>query len=228
MKTLAALSAGIVLAANALLAANPSAEQLSSESSGNSFKPAQRDLTKVFLQIGSSLEQYGSPEPYLRHMAREHDRIEAKYRKVLGKPAQSYRPSYMTNDYLNKFAANWDALSPKLGLAPVTKDIGKLMQDSITGTRGSGTIIIESLNRHQKRVFDAMAGSGESVAFDALKAELITRLELDKPNVDEWKYETARRDAVSSALIIHGVTTKLFERLDQTAALKKPLEPRER
>ena len=32
------------------------------------FKPAQSDLTEVFLQIADSLEFYGGPEPYLRHM----------------------------------------------------------------------------------------------------------------------------------------------------------------
>ena len=51
--------------------------------------------------------------------------------------------------------------------------------------------------------------------FETLKAQLITRLELDKKRVDEERYEIARRDAVSFALGIQGVTLKLFKRLDE-------------
>ncbi len=42
----------------------------------------------------------------------------------------------------------------------------------------------------------------------------MSRLELDKKQVDEERYEIARRDAVSFALGIKGVTLKLFARLD--------------
>ena len=89
------------------------------------------------------------------------------------------------------------------------------MRNAIKGTRGTGTIIVEIFNQHQGRVLDSMTRKGRQPAdFEALRAALVTRLELDKNVVDESRYEIARRDAVSFALGIHGITMKLFKRLD--------------
>ena len=179
------------------------------------FKRAQTDLTEIFLQLAGSLEFSGSPEPYLRHMQAEHDQIEAKYQQKYRKAPQSHRPPQLTRDSLARLCSNWNTLSPKLGLEPLTKDIGHLMRNAIKGTRGTGTMIVEILNQHQARVFDAMAGrGGKSADFDVLKSELITRLELDKTHIDDSGYSIPQRDAVSSAIVIHGVTTKLFKNLD--------------
>ncbi len=182
----------------------------------SAFKPAQRDLTEVFLQIGASLKQEGSPIPYLLHMKAEHGRVQAKYEQRLGKAGRSYCPAYMTDEYLARLAVNWDALSPRLGLDSYARNVGDLIGDAIHGTRGTGTTLVEVFNEHQIRVFDAMAGKpNDALAnFEHLKAQLITRLELDKDDVNEWKYEVARRDAVGTAVIIHGATMKLFKRLD--------------
>jgi hypothetical protein len=199
---------------NTCAAGTPS-EYLKSFDPAKGFKPAQRDLTEIFLQIAGSLEHHGSPVPYLRHVATEHTRVEALYRQELGTVPKSFRPAYMTDDYLDRLAANWTALSPKLGLDPLARDIGHMMRDAIKGTRGTGTILVEIFNRHQARIFDSMAGKKVGrVDYDSLRAELVSRLELDKKQVDEERYEIARRDAVSFALGIQGVTRKLFARLD--------------
>jgi hypothetical protein len=211
---LAAIIIGFLLPAVALAASQP--EYLSSFDPAKGFKPAQRDLTEIFLQIAGSLEQYGSPEPYLRHVASEHDRVEALYLKKGGKAARSFRPAYMTDQYIDKMCANWRALSPQLGLDPLAKDVGHMMRDAIKGTRGTGTIIVTICNEHQARVFDSLAGRGGPADFDALKAQFVSQLELDKKAVDEERYEIARRDAISFALGIHGVTMKLFNTLDKS------------
>ena len=191
-------------------------EYLDSFNPAKGFKPVQRDLTEIFLQLAGSLEEYGSPEPYLRHVASGHSRIETLYRQKSGKNPQSFRPDYITDAYLDRLSANWKILSPKIGLEPYAKEFGHMMRDAILGTRGTGTIIVEILNHHQERVFVAMSGKRAPAAdFESLKTELISRLELDKKTVDEGGYEVARRDAVRCAIIIHGITMKLFEKLDQ-------------
>ena len=216
MKTTLALIFGFMLACQPLSIGADSPEYLQSFDPAKGFKPAQDNLTQIFLQIAGSLEFYGSPEPYLRHMAKEHERIEGLYLRKNGKVPKSYRPAYMTDEFLNRLAANWNLLSPKLDLETYAKDVGHAMRNAIKGTRGTGTILIDIFNEHQARVFDNMAGKGGAPAdFEALKAQLVTRLELDKAIVDEERYETARRDAVSFALGIDGETKKLFKRLDQ-------------
>lgn len=215
MKTLLIIVASLLLS----LASGHAAERpefFAAFDPAKGFKPAQDNLTQVFLQMAGSLEFYGSPEPYLRHVADEHKRIEALYLRKNGKAPRSYRPAYMTDDFIDRLAANWKLLSPKLGLEPYAKDVGHMMRDAIKGTRGTGTILIDIFNQHQARVLDQMAGKGGAPAdFETLKAQLITRLELDKAVVDEERYEIAHRDAVSFALGIDGVTKKLFKRLDQ-------------
>lgn len=201
---------------NAASAADRTPEYLQSFEPSKGFKPVQRDLTEVFLQLAGSLEYYGSPVPYLRHVAAEHARVEALYRQKFGKNPTSFRPAYLTDDYIDGLAKNWDFLSPKLGLEPFAKNAGNTMRDAIKGTRGTGTIIVEIFNRHQGGVFDQITGTGgKDGDFETLRAELVRRLELDKPVVDEAGYEVAHRDAVSFALGIHGSTMKLFKRLDQ-------------
>lgn len=216
MKTIiAAFLIGLILACQSSALAGESPEYLQSFNPTNGFKPAQKNLTEIFLQLAGSLEFYGSPEPYLRHVKSEHQRIEAKYQHETGKQPQSHCPAYMTDDYIDRFASNWNLLSPKLDLKPFTQDIGHLLRLAIKGTRDTGTIAVEIFNEHQKLVFNSIAGTGnESAGFGLLKSNLVARLELDRQNVNEEKYEIPRRDAVSYAIIIHGVTMKLFKKLD--------------
>ena len=190
-------------------------EYLASFDPAKGFKPAQRDLTEVFLQIAGSLEYSGSPVPYLRHVQQEDARVAVLYQQKYGHPPKTFHPAYMTDEYLDRFASNWDALSSKLGLESYAREFGNTMRDAILGTRGSGTIIVEIFNEHQARVFNAMAGkSSKGADFESLRLQLVKRLELNKSIVDEGKYEVPRRDAVRSAIIMHGITMKLFKRLD--------------
>lgn len=196
------------------VAATP--EYVDSFDPAKGFKPAQRDLTEVFLQLAGSLESNGSPVPYLRHVAAEHQRIENLYRQKFGKAPASFRPDYLTDEYINKLAKNWDLLSPKLGLDAYAKEFGHTMRDAIKGTRGTGTIIVDILNQHQAKVFNSIVGKSERGAdFESLSKELIVRLELNKKHHEYEGYEVARRDAVSFSLDIQGVTLKLFTRIDQ-------------
>lgn len=216
MKTVAVFAFAVFLAVNVAAAANERFEYLASYDPAKGFKPAQRDLTEIFLQLAGSIEAHGSPVPYLKHVAAEHSRIENLYRRKSGKEPKSFRPAYMTDAYLDKLAANWNILSPKIGLEPYAKDVGHMMRDGIKGTRGTGTIAVAIFNEHQTVVFEEMAGkSREPAGFERLKKQLISRLELNNLDVDEWGFETARRDAVTYALGIHGVTMKLFKRLDE-------------
>ena len=216
MKTFVALIVSLFVNLPDLSRAAERPEYFASFDPAKGFKPAQRDLTEIFLQLAGSLEANGSPEPYLRHAAAEHIRIENFYRQKFGREPRSFRPAYLTDTYIDKLTANWNLLSPKLGLDAWAKEFGRFMRDAIKGTRGNGTIIIEIFNQHQTRVFDEMAGKAKQPAdFEALRKELVRRLELDKKVVDENRYEIPRRDAISYAIIIHGLTMKLFKRLEE-------------
>jgi hypothetical protein len=203
---------GFCLSHLASVVAAPTSDSFFDSAKG--FKPAQTDLTEIFLQIAKSLEFYGSPVPYLRHMKQEHARIEADYKQRTGKVPTSHCPPYMDDDYINQVSETWDKLSPKVGLIPMTKHIGDLMTDAIQGTRGTGTILVEIFNTHQAHVFDAMAGRRESAGFDELQSQLIERLELDKAEVNEAQYELPQRDAVGFSLGIQGTVIKLYKKLD--------------
>jgi hypothetical protein len=160
-------------------------EYLASFDPAKGFKPAQSDLTEVFLQIAGSLEAYGSPEPYLRHMKDEHARIEGKYRQRFDGTSKAYWPAYVDDAYLERVEANWKLLDPKLKLETLAKNTGRLMRSAIQEAQGNGdALLVGILSQHQKRVYAAMTGKGsEPTDFDALKTELTSRLGLDKAPV---------------------------------------------
>lgn len=190
-------------------------EYLASFDPARGFKPAQADLTEVFLQIAGSLEYYGTPEPYLRHMNAEHERIRAKYQDRLHWESKASWPAYMTSEYFEQFTTNWNALAPKLGLTTLAKNTGHNMRDAILGTRSNGTMLVEIFNQHQAKVFDLLAGkSREPADFDVLKKELITRLYLDQSVIHDENFKMAERDAVDFASGIHGPVIELFRKLD--------------
>jgi hypothetical protein len=207
----------VMLECQPLVLAGTPPEYLQSFDPEKGFKPAQKDLTEIFLQIAGSLEFYGSPEPYLRHMANEHTRIETIYQKKYGKAGKSFRPAQITDQYIDTLSSSWKFVSPKFGLDVFAKEIGDAMRDGIQGTRGTGTIVVEIFNEHQSLAFEAMAGKGNQPAdFDALKAKLVTGLELDKARVDDRNYPVPRRDAVRSAIIIRGIISELYQRIDDS------------
>lgn len=179
------------------------------------FKPAGTNLTEIFLQLAGSLEAHGSPEPYLRHMQKEHERISARFAAKMGKAPQSRMPAYLTPEYIDRMIANWNLLAPRLGLDVFAKETGGFVREGIRGTRDTGTIVVEIFNAHQKRVVEQMKkGDSGGTAFDELKAKLFTELEFNKEDVDMTGYEIPRRDAVSYAIIFRGTQEKLFQKID--------------
>lgn len=190
-------------------------EYLASFDPAKGFRPAQRDLTEIYLQIGGSLEVYGSPIPYWQHVMAEQKRIEGLVEQKTGHRPSSLCPDFMTAAYVEGVAKNWNLLSPQLNLDRYAKEVGNVMRDAILGTRGTGTILVGIFNTHQSNVFSSMTGkSANGADFEALRSELVSRLELNKESVDEARYEIARRDAVSFALGIQGRTKNLFARVD--------------
>ncbi|TLD71474.1 hypothetical protein FEM03_08080 [Phragmitibacter flavus] len=140
------------------------------------FKPAQTNLTNIFLQIAGSMEYYGSPEPYIEHIQAEHGRVSEKFRSKTGKTRNSL-PDHLTDEYLNQLVTNWNLLSPKLGLDVLAKEAGRCTRQGIQGEQNTGTVAIEILNRHQELVFEAMKG-GNSVegGFEHLQLKLQSAL----------------------------------------------------
>lgn len=99
----------------------------------NGFKPAQRDLTKIFLQMAGSLEHFGTPEPYIRHVLAEHTRIAAKYKSATGKDDTAL-PTYLTDDFVEHLLGNWKKLTPGLKLDSLCRQSGRNMRLAIMGT----------------------------------------------------------------------------------------------
>jgi hypothetical protein len=179
------------------------------------FKPAQTSLTQVFLQLAGSLEYHGSPEPYIRHMEAEHKRVSVLYEQKTGKPHNGRMPAHMTAEYIDQFIANWNSLSPKLNLNELAREVGRCAREGIRGTRDTGTIAIEIFNEHQDRVMTGMkSGNSAGADFERFRAEVKNKLEFDKSDVTLVGYDTARRDAVSYALILDGRFNALFEKID--------------
>lgn len=186
------------------------------------FKPAQANLTDVFLQLAGSLEHSGSPELYLRHMQKEHARIAGKFTVKTGKAYVSRMPSHMTDAYIDKLIANWNILSPKLKLDDLAKEAGRCAREGIRGTRETGTIAVQMFNEHQKLVADEMAAGGEQkTSFEQLRTRLEEGLEYKKEKISMVGYDASRRDAIRYALIFEGVLAELYEQLDKSLAPTK-------
>jgi|GEM_PF-3342982 len=203
-----------------LVGAEP-AEYLRYFDPAKGFRPAQVNLTNVFLQAAGSLECNGSPEPYLRHMQAEHVRVATKYKDKTGRELLGHWPSYMTDEYLDQVIANWNFLAPKLHLESLAKDAGRCTREAIRGTRNGGTILVGIFNHHQDLVIDAMQGGKQGEGFEHLKATLTTELELNKDRVSLRGYEVARMDAVSYAVIFRGILDELYAKLDASLPPEK-------
>ena len=90
------------------------------------------------------------------------------------------------------------------------------MRDAILSTRRNGTLLVEVFNRHQAKVVDSMVGkSCELVGFDALKNELVSRLEINKKIIHDGHYGIMQRDAVDFTIGILGPIDDLFVKLDK-------------
>lgn len=158
------------------LAADTPPEYQQSYDPQTGFTAAQTNLTKIFLQVAGSLEHHGSPAPYIRHMQAEHKRISALFAKQTGK-ATTRMPAHMTDEYIDKFIANWNALSPKLGLDKLAREAGRSAREAIQGPDGNGTVLIHILNRHQEEIVKTMQNKGENGIFENLRRMLAAELE---------------------------------------------------
>jgi hypothetical protein len=118
---------------NQALRAEESAPYAEYYNPDSGFKPAQRDFTKIFLQMAGSLEHHGSPEPYIRHVLAEHTRIAAKYKAATGKD-DTPRPRYLTDHFVEHLLANWNKLTPSLKLDSLCRQSGRNMRLAIMGT----------------------------------------------------------------------------------------------
>lgn len=210
----------LLAAATLSVSAQDTAEQTYSAryDPAKGFKPAQVNLTAIMLQIAGSLEVYGSPEPYLRHMQKEHERVSRLFEQKTGKAHASRVPAHMTVAYVDKLAKNWNLLAQPLQLDALAKEAGRCAREAILGTRGTGTIAVEVLNEHQKLVAAEMQGKQVRGAdFEGLRRALANELEFGKDDVDMTGYETARRDAVSYALVFDGKLRTVFKTVDSVA-----------
>ena len=206
----------------ALLACLPAAAQNSSNPAYlafynpvTGFKPAQPNLTEIFLQIAGSLEYSGSPEAYLRHMQQEHARISRKFAAVTGQAQVNRMPAHMTPEYIDRMISNWNVLSPKLGLEALAKEVGRCAREGIRGTRGTGTLAVQIFNDQQKLVVQQMQSNEQQTAeFEQLRAKIEDELEFNKESVSLLGYETTRRDAVTYALVIRVTYERLFSKID--------------
>jgi hypothetical protein len=212
-------SLGAIAAATAQIAGGQESKKppyLAFFNPANGFKPAQTNLTHIFLQLAGSLEHSGTPEGYLRHMQKEHARIAAKFSAKTGKPYQGRLPTHMTDAYVDKLIANWNLLSPKLKLDALAKDAGRCAREGIRGTRDTGTIAVEIFNQHQKIVADEMAsGAPQKTGFEELRKRLEVDLEYNKKEISMVGYDGSRRDAISYALIFEGIQADLFDQIDK-------------
>lgn len=163
------------------------------------FKPAQRSFQPIFLQMAASLEAYGTPANYLRHVNSEGKRVEAAWLKAKGKPAK-FRPEYFTEEYIEKLITGWNQMERVLALQCFTRNTGKQMRFAIMGSWNmppadlaameTKLTAVESLDYQKllampffkKSDFPAMEafyadGNGYDKLSDTGKAELSRRIE---------------------------------------------------
>jgi len=184
------------------------------------FKPAQPNLTEIFLQIAGSLECHGSPELYLRHMQKEHARVSKLYEAKTGKKHVGRMPSHMSDAYLDLMVKNWNTLSPPLKLDPFAKEIGRCAREGIMGTRLSGTYAIQIFNEHQRAVDAWMKGQSSAPAgFEELRQRMEKELLFGKLGGSAEGLETSLRDAVSYALTI---TDRLWRKSEEVRSIAEP------
>jgi hypothetical protein len=219
MKTVLAFL--ITLGLTSVLPAENAPESLRFFDPSKGFKSAQSNLTEAFLQAAASLEHFGSPEPYLRHMLAEHERIHKKAVAKFGDGTATTLPDSLTAERIEKLLANWNKLSPVLGLDSFARDVGQDVRLGIRGVWDKGTIAVTFLNEHQQKVIVDISNQGpHSVGFQQLKDQAVKELELDKAVLHLEDYQVQRRDAVMNADLVNAK----FIGLQKTLRKKLPTE----
>ncbi|MCB1202874.1 MAG: hypothetical protein KDN18_01340 [Verrucomicrobiae bacterium] len=189
------------------------------------FKPAQANLTEIFLQIAGSLECHGSPEPYLRHIQSEHARVSQLYKEKTGKKHAGRMPTHMSAAYVDLMVKNWNTLSSPLQLEPFAKEIGRCAREGIMGTRLGGTYAVQIFNEHQRAVAARMKGQSNAISgFEELRQRMEKDLLFGKLGGSAEGLETSRRDAVSYALTI---TDRFWRKSEEVRSIAEPAKAAE-
>ncbi|MCB1094526.1 MAG: hypothetical protein KDN22_03005 [Verrucomicrobiae bacterium] len=137
-------------------------------------KPATGSLPEAYKRLADSLEHYGTPIPYLRHVLSEHERVQVKYRRKMGKSGPSAVPDWLTEEHIAKMERSWAKLSPSLELDAFAKRTGKRINAALSEREG---FVVEMLNAHQAQTFEMMTGNGKRGHFSGLKREFLARLD---------------------------------------------------
>lgn len=124
------------------------------------FKPVQPSLAKAFLKLAGSLEHFGTPEKYIRHVLAEHERIDAAHHAKGGKG--SSRPAYLTDEYADNLIASWNKMATPLKLENFCRQAGKNMRYAILGTKNmtvSELVLLETkLNENETATYRDLLG----------------------------------------------------------------------
>ena len=124
------------------------------------FKPVQPSLAKAFLKLAGSLEHFGTPEKYIRHVLAEHERIDAAHHAKGGKG--SSRPAYLTDEYADTLIASWNKMATPLELENFCRQAGKNMRYAILGTKNmtvSELVLLETkLNEKEITTYRDLLG----------------------------------------------------------------------
>ncbi|MBL9144925.1 MAG: hypothetical protein JNM99_14690 [Verrucomicrobiaceae bacterium] len=183
------------------------------------FKPAQTNLTDIYLQMAASLECYGSPEPYIRHIQREHQRISFLYEQKSGKPLPNQMPSHMTESYMDKLVQNWTSLSQPLKLDALAKEAGRSVREAILGPRMTGTVVIEIFNHHQAELAKQMRDEPHApCSFEQLQSQLSTMLAFDV-SLPEMNGKKPERAEAIVAIVAQEKTLSATERKEYASLL---------
>lgn len=110
------------------------------------FKPSQRNFEMIWLQLAGSLEHFGSPEPYLRHMMKEFERVDAASVKATGK-AGTNRPPFFTDEYIEREIKNWNTIAPTLALEGFSKNSGRNIRYAMMGSWSMSVTEMASLEK---------------------------------------------------------------------------------
>lgn len=138
------------------------------------FKPVQSNLTKVFLQMAGSLEHFGTPAPYIRHVMAEHVRIDSKHLASGGKG--SSRPAYLTDEYVDNLIANWDKISPPLKLDMFCREAGRNVRYAILGSKNMSVAELVKLE-------EGLGQSEQDTYRKLLEKQYFTKSDMPEVNV---------------------------------------------
>ncbi|HEV2692916.1 MAG TPA: hypothetical protein VG347_08490 [Verrucomicrobiae bacterium] len=126
-------------------------------------------LTAVFFKLADSLEQNGSPVPYWNQVKLDAGRIENIYIQKFGNNPIVYHPTFLADGRADRAVKNWEALSPKLGLEPLSRNIGGILRNCVTHPAA-----VSLLEEQERLISTAMTVDGnESEAFDEFEKAVL-------------------------------------------------------